>query len=225
MRFVIIGTGRCGTTWISHILTAAGIRCGHENIWRPDQYNDRWLFLDEHGERIEYFGCASVYALPYLERSGFDGVILHQIREPAACIGSLVGWRLPSWPNKQGAGGQFINDNLRFELTGDRIADASNYWCEWNERCMRVANFTYHVEDINPETLVTFAGLVGRELTETVAAAAIAEYADWDYSAAPARPDMKAIPVNIADLPVAVRAMGELHGYKDDATRPQTSRQ
>lgn len=33
MRVVVTGSGRCGTKYISQLLTAAGVRCGHEQVW------------------------------------------------------------------------------------------------------------------------------------------------------------------------------------------------
>lgn len=34
-RFVITGSGRCGTTWISRALTRVGVPCGHEEVFQP----------------------------------------------------------------------------------------------------------------------------------------------------------------------------------------------
>jgi hypothetical protein len=34
-RFVATGSGRCGTKLLSELLTAAGVRCGHERVFGP----------------------------------------------------------------------------------------------------------------------------------------------------------------------------------------------
>jgi hypothetical protein len=34
-RFVVTGSGRCGTKWISKALTRAGVPCGHESVFGP----------------------------------------------------------------------------------------------------------------------------------------------------------------------------------------------
>lgn len=34
-RFVVTGSGRCGTTWMSRALTRAGLPCGHEEAYNP----------------------------------------------------------------------------------------------------------------------------------------------------------------------------------------------
>jgi hypothetical protein len=36
-RFVVTGSGRCGTTWISRALTRAGVPCGHEEVFHPGE--------------------------------------------------------------------------------------------------------------------------------------------------------------------------------------------
>lgn len=223
MRFCVVGTGRCGTTWIADVLTAGGIRCGHEDLWRPDRYYDRWWSWGSEAEEIKYEGDASLYALPYLEAQRtsasndqhFDGLIIHLVREPLACISSLAGWRLPSWPNRQGIGGEFVNKNCRFEFTGDQIRDAANYWVEWNDRCDQVADLQVQVENINAERLSELMNIAGHGLSADRAQAAISEYADWDYSAAPVRPDMKTLGLSWYDIPNGgeVRAAAEQYGY------------
>lgn len=36
MRFVITGSGRCGTKYLSTLLMAAGVPCGHEQVYNAD---------------------------------------------------------------------------------------------------------------------------------------------------------------------------------------------
>lgn len=37
-RFVVTGSGRCGTSWISRALTQAGVACGHEQVFNADTF-------------------------------------------------------------------------------------------------------------------------------------------------------------------------------------------
>ena len=39
-RFVVTGSGRCGTKWISRALTRAGVPTGHEEVYNPE--NSGW---------------------------------------------------------------------------------------------------------------------------------------------------------------------------------------
>jgi hypothetical protein len=41
-RFVITGSGRCGTTWISRALTRVGVPCGHEEVFHYGPVPERW---------------------------------------------------------------------------------------------------------------------------------------------------------------------------------------
>lgn len=34
-RFVVTGSGRCGTTWLARALTRVGVPCGHEEVFNP----------------------------------------------------------------------------------------------------------------------------------------------------------------------------------------------
>lgn len=36
-RFVVTGSGRCGTHYMSQLLTAAGVPCGHEHVFKPNR--------------------------------------------------------------------------------------------------------------------------------------------------------------------------------------------
>src|SRR5512139_3910676 len=77
-RFVIVGTGRSGTKYISEVLTRAGIRCGHEEYWTT------WRTPDE-----TLVGDSSCNALPQ-GLDGYGGIVFHQVRHPLDVCASLV---------------------------------------------------------------------------------------------------------------------------------------
>src|SRR5688572_3038641 len=77
-RFVIVGTGRCGTTYTAELLTQSGVPCGHESIFSYTGMN--YCF--------GYEGDASWLALPHL--GGYQGIVVHQTRHPLAVINSLM---------------------------------------------------------------------------------------------------------------------------------------
>lgn len=86
-RFVVTGSGRCGTTWISRALTRAGLPCGHEEAYNP--WESDW---PEH-----LVADSSWVAACELDRVRVPVALL--VRHPLAVVRSLVeigffGWDL-----------------------------------------------------------------------------------------------------------------------------------
>lgn len=66
-RFVITGSGRCGTSWISHALSACDVPCGHERVFNATG-------ISEWEDGIQG------------ESSWMAATMLGQIREPIALL-------------------------------------------------------------------------------------------------------------------------------------------
>jgi len=136
LRFVVVGTGRCGTTYTAELLQRAGVPIDHEAV-----------FTEKGPRPVEHLeGDASWMAVPYLDR--FSGSILHQVREPLAVIDSLVDLGLFA--------SVFADEIHRpwrrfleahFTLLGDPIVDAMRFYVEWNERCEAHADLRIRIED------------------------------------------------------------------------------
>ena len=173
-KFVIAGTGRSGSTWIADVLTAAGLPVGHEDVfgargpveWPPHLVGD-----------------SSLYAAPFLDRWG--GLVFHQVRHPLDCIGSLVGWGLPSTPNTQGIGGEFVWEHLGWRSGGQQqVTDSARYWCDWNEMCERGARYVrYRVEDADAVTIHQLMRVAGRDAPVGRVREALAVHRPLDYRA------------------------------------------
>lgn len=73
MRFVIVGTGRCGTGYMSKILTKAGLPCGHEDIYTVNGISSFIKGLE---------GDSSWLAVPHLESIDKDTKVVHIVRNP-----------------------------------------------------------------------------------------------------------------------------------------------
>lgn len=194
-RFVVTGTGRCGTGATARLLTDAGIRCGHEEVFT------------KHGVRrhVGPVGDSSYLAVPHLD--GFPGVVVHQVRQPLAVVRSLVGtgfmarrdlWTAPVLP--------------LVDVVGDLVEDTMAYVVTWNERIERRADLRLAVERIDDqlEELLVALGRADRLESARGALAALpgdvntrarAEGLDtWDDLPAGPRRD-------------ALMAMAERYGY------------
>ena len=84
--FLITGCGRSGTMYMAKMLQSAGLDVGHEALGQDGVVSSIWAVADDwypsyHQQR---------------KRPAFD-VVLHQVREPLATIGSLTTAQPGSW--------------------------------------------------------------------------------------------------------------------------------
>ena len=107
MRFVVVGTGRSGTGYIASLFNAAGLRCGHEDVYnvqagvrdvwvkthRPTPLREMRARLGEERRRrrARFDGDASWMAVPRLPH--FRGAAFLQVRDPLAVVSSFQGTR------------------------------------------------------------------------------------------------------------------------------------
>lgn len=173
-RFVVTGTGRCGTRHIAHLLTAAGVRCGHEDWFGalPGLGEGNWiprptLLAKARGlasqvkvevlrRRRRLEGDASWLAVPHLE--SYDGLVLLQLRDPLAVINSLVGIEMFSPPRGNPWG---LKAHAFFSPTGDAVVDAMRWWVIWNRWAAQRADFVYRIEDLDVHLLRDILDRVG----------------------------------------------------------------
>lgn len=78
--FTIAQTGHSGSAYTSAVLYASGVSCGHEQWWTLPGH-DRLEGLD---------GDSSWLAVTDAGFRDYPGVVVHQVRHPLACIGSLA---------------------------------------------------------------------------------------------------------------------------------------
>ncbi len=118
LRYIVVGTGRCGTVFIAKLLSSIGIPCTHEAIFLYDGMDAalRRLNNQEPLEISEVAKLASQYdedkgigwfkspndaanimaessymAAPFLDHPCFENVgIIHVVREPMKVINSFV---------------------------------------------------------------------------------------------------------------------------------------
>jgi len=106
IKFIITGTGRCGTCFISKVFNSLGISCGHESIFGPvgkEEVVNRLsgksepvisevfqLIKDDIKPNLKLLQADSSYmAAPYLDLVP-DVKIIHLVRHPLKVISSFV---------------------------------------------------------------------------------------------------------------------------------------
>lgn len=146
IELLVTGTGRCGTGYVSKLLTASGIPCGHEEVYTPLGIQNRPDLVAE----------ASWCAVPFLK--DFQGRIVHLVRHPMDVIRSFLGIRFFTQdlasPHRRFAG-------RHFRRSGDPMTDDMRWWVVLNSRTEAHAHVRIRLEDL-PGALPE---LVGRPVT------------------------------------------------------------
>lgn len=134
-QFVITGTGRSGSGYISKAFDMLGIRCGHEEWWNP--------FNRRHPRLV---GDSSWLATPHLE--DYEGKIGLQLRHPLKVLSSLMNGQI------FGEGADKENPYLQYkakhcDFTGDELRDAALYVADWVEMGEKHADKVWKLEDLD----------------------------------------------------------------------------
>jgi len=172
LRFVITGTGRCGTGYTAALFQAAGLQCGHEDVFKEkpglwDKAAPRSGLVARLKEPLGRVkeevrrrhttldGDASWMAVPRLER--FKGVRFLQLRDPLKVVSSFTGTRFfsrePKVQNRFAA--------AHFRVTGDDVRDAMRWWVEWNRLGAKGADLVYRIEDLDTDQFAEMLKMVG----------------------------------------------------------------
>lgn len=153
MKFVITGTGRCGTQYISTLMNKLGITCGHEEIFTTDGP------IEDSDKEAD----ASWLAIPYL--GSIDKVFL-QVRHPYSVISSLLG--IGFFDPKVDHGAFRKHADTFFDRVGDPLIDSARWWKLCNEICLDYAMLHWKIETLNSDTIVNMLSLSGIDIDKEV---------------------------------------------------------
>lgn len=153
-RFVITGWGRSGTGYIADLLRRIGVTVGHEWVYGPEgppQWNARWA-------------DSSWMAVPFLD--GFDGPIIHLIRDPYKVAESLIGIRMfddPLPEDGHRAHREFIYRHVP-EVAGmdNPVEQTVRFMQVWADRLDRLNARRYRLEDLTADDVAEIVNLSGR---------------------------------------------------------------
>ena len=150
--FLITGCGRSGTMYMAKVLQSAGLDVGHETLGTDGVVSSIWAVADDwypsyHQQR---------------KRPAFD-VVLHQVREPLATIGSLTTAQPGSW--------RWNARHVPIRVGEDSVLQmAAKYWYWWNLIAGAGAQYRYRIEDLAQEwqpiqQVLGFQGALDRSLS------------------------------------------------------------
>ena len=143
--FVIIGTGRCGTNFVSEYLTRAGCYCGHEEYFRPS--GPRFF---QGRLQVSPRGDSSWMAVPFLPDR--DILAIHQTRAPLEVIKSFL--KLGFFHERHYERHKRYVDfaRMHFNFSDDPLTSAIRWWIEWNEKCMEITPMHFQIEKFQEST-------------------------------------------------------------------------
>lgn len=155
-KFVVTGSGHHGSGYTAEVMWRAGVRCGHE----------QWFTVPDGVALEELDGESSWLALGRLD--GYEGPVVHQVRHPLTCIGSLANYLTVA------AEDDYLAARLQwFDPTGDPVADAATCWIEMNHAAAKAALMTWRVEDFGVSHVQILAGFAGKRVSTGAAVAAV----------------------------------------------------
>jgi hypothetical protein len=179
LKFIVTGTGRCGTVYMARVLTKMGVPCGHECIFnneRPDVIMKRFLGQQrpKMSDCSENFGWvdlrqvvadSSYMAAFYLVQPLVCEVpVIHVVRHPLAVISSFVKdlkyfcGEEDNFYNKKGWEEWICHRISELRVIETPIEKACYFYTEWNQRIedCKAPYIRHRIEDEFSDELFAF---------------------------------------------------------------------
>jgi hypothetical protein len=169
LDFVITGTGRSGTGYLSRLLSTLDVPCGHEKIFHP------FLRDDVLGcSNNNLIGDSSWLAAPLLEQLSERTWVFHQVRHPIEVARSFLGIgffdKNPSASHSPYL--EFVRRHQSFDRIMNEFERFMFHWVCWNqmvETKTKTIGLNYHrikLEDMDAESINTqLLSKIGRSST------------------------------------------------------------
>jgi hypothetical protein len=150
MKYLITGTGRCGTGYVALVLNSTGVtKCTHEQVFnvRGIDFAREQIAMRRNNPQWGWDGESSWYATAYLDDSILDGVtIIHLVRHPKEVIDSQLS--MGNWTHPAYNGAKALLPYLPGLALCRTPLEMSAYWyVEWNRLIEPHADIFHRVED------------------------------------------------------------------------------
>ncbi len=204
---LITGTGRCGTGYLSQVLTSVGVKCSHEGMFQPDPPE---VTVEKIRIRLEngWWGWeaeSSWLAAPFLGRPELkDITVVHLVRDPKKVIDSQM--RIHAFWDSDN---KFRKWQLLWvpEITTllSPFEQAAHFYVRWNRMIEPFADIRWRVED----GVLGLLDRLGIDWHDTEV------YSNTHYNSrtgwGPSDVDLDGLPKPIRG---ELREMGERYGYE-----------
>ena len=185
LKYLVVGTGRCGTVFMARLLTSLGIPCGHESIfnwqgvehakkilsgeyspylshtstvtWKNGQCYDEVNWLED----ISSIQAESSYlSAPYLEQDFLQKVkIIHVVRDPVKVVHSFCHHIKYFADEPKTVWEDFIYNQLpELKVSMPHYDRACLYYIMWNELIEKAKIDLFHRIENGSNTVMGFLG-------------------------------------------------------------------
>lgn len=158
LKYLILGTGRCGTGLLQQMFNNANIKCGHEDIFKSSDENlTKRLFQDN----TEYLAESSWASAPFVDKIWFSSEIkiVHLVRNPVKVIQSFWDLNFFSIERAEKPLNRLVYSNINIMPNSiDRLGSAIDHYYLWNNliesKLSRIPNpsMTVRLEDVIVDT-------------------------------------------------------------------------
>lgn len=230
LKFIITGTGRCGTLYMANLFTSMGFPCSHEAVFTPKGIDWAKEVLSgkqprtsskisegkrciPFGKNVDFVAESSYLAAPFIGE--FDAKVIHVVRHPTKVVASLVGDGFRNFVNKLPTDQIDFPDHLEYEkfmyqnmpeLSGDmtQLDRGCLFYVGWNEMIERSGKVElFHRVEDDVEDIKKLLGFVGESYYDNRKCNTVKERRKWSIS-------------EIADSGIRKRFedIAERYGYK-----------
>jgi hypothetical protein len=209
LKYIVVGTGRCGTVFMARYLTSLGIPCGHESVfdWHGLSKAQK-IFDNDYLPHLSYVSTmsfekgkwipepnwlddvskieaeSSYMSAPFLLHPILENVsIIHVVRDPAKVVHSFchhIDYFKSDSPNNPYEG--FIYKHLpELSKKMSHYDRASLFYVVWNELIEKSnASFFYRIED-DPQTIADFLQKDSKEAFSNKKTNSISRWSDQTF--------------------------------------------
>ncbi len=160
MKYLITGTGRCGTGFMANVFTSVGLNCTHEQVFNRNGlvYALEQIELRRKYPEWGWAGESSWLASPFLMHPDLkDLIVIHLVRHPLNVINSNLRLHFFTHPHY----GPYFNWMSQYvDLDKyDNVYEKAVYWyLELNKFTEQRADIRHRVED-DPRILLDQLGI------------------------------------------------------------------
>lgn len=204
LRWIVTGTGRCGTGYIVRVLASAGVPSCHEGVFNLNGEGFARAAIEESKQPGMWEVDSSWLAAPYLGTELTEGLrVVHLVRHPCDVIRSFLRmgfWMSPTYSGYRAFKIRYLPNLEEFE---SKVVRAGYYYVHWNRMVEPHAEHRHRVED-DVRELLDYMGVdyEGKRL-----------YPNTRYNSRilfPFEFKLDMLPTGLRD---EVVAMGERYGY------------
>lgn len=149
MKYLITGTGRCGTGCIAQVLCSAGVKCTHEQVFntRGIDFAKECIITRRSNPQWGLDGESSWYAAFHLDNPILDGITIVQlVRHPKDVIDSQLS--MGNWTHPAYNGAKTLLPYLPSLADCQSPLEMSAHWYLEVNRLIEPHTHTFHrVED------------------------------------------------------------------------------